>query len=194
MSISENYARIRKEIPSSVRIVAAAKGRSLQEIEEVIDAGATDIGENYIQEAVLHFNGLGARAGRVKWHLIGKLQSNKIRKSLGIFDVIQTVDSIELAEEIDRIAGLLKKIVSVYIEVNISKEKQKSGIMPEETADFAEKISNFKNLKLKGLMAMGSQNRDVNRQFLEMRKIFECIKSLNIMGDAAVLSMGMSDS
>ncbi|GAG06280.1 unnamed protein product, partial [marine sediment metagenome] len=102
MSITENYQRIRKEIPDNVTIVLASKTRTPEEIMKVIEAGATDIGENYIQEAEGMYNCLGEKAKKVRWHMIGALQRNKINKALSIFDVIQTVDSLKTAVAIDR--------------------------------------------------------------------------------------------
>lgn len=132
MSIAENYARIREEIPENVTIVLAAKAGSVKEIEEVIDAGATDIGENYVQEAQQIYTQLGENAKKVKWHMIGSLQKNKINKALSIFDVIQTVDSIEMAHAIDkRVESAGKSLVPVYIEINIGTEITKAGVKPE---------------------------------------------------------------
>ncbi|MCD6423652.1 MAG: alanine racemase, partial [Elusimicrobia bacterium] len=102
MSIRENFLKIKKEVPEYVKIVLAAKTRTKDEIEEVISAGAEIIGENYVQEAEKMYQELGEKARKVKWHLIGALQKNKINKALRIFDCIQTVDSSELAEAINK--------------------------------------------------------------------------------------------
>ena len=102
MNISENYRFLREEVPDEVRIVVACKGRTAEEVREVIDAGATDIGENYVQEAVEAYDSLGQDAHRVRWHMIGHLQKNKINKALHVFHVIQVVDSLETAVAIDK--------------------------------------------------------------------------------------------
>jgi len=93
MSISANYAKIREEIPKNVTIVLSVKTRTVEQIEESIDAGVTDIGQNYVQEAGQMYSALQAKAAKVRWHMIGHLQTNKINKALRIFDVIQIVDS-----------------------------------------------------------------------------------------------------
>src|SRR3989344_8109183 len=101
MSISDNARTIISTIPSSVTLVAATKNRTLEEIKQAIDAGITIIGENYVQEAEKKYHEL---KGKVKFHLIGHLQTNKIKKALKIFDMIQTLDSLKLAEEIEKTA------------------------------------------------------------------------------------------
>ncbi|MCK4416850.1 MAG: alanine racemase, partial [Candidatus Latescibacteria bacterium] len=140
MGIAENYQRVRGEIPDDVTIVVAAKTRNAVELATLIDAGATDIGENYVQEATVVYNQLGEKAKKVRWHMIGALQKNKINKVLPIFDVIQTVDSLKLAEAIDKRSD---RIVPVYIEINSGKEPQKSGVMPEEAEETIRRISHL---------------------------------------------------
>ena len=131
MSIADIYQRLRSEIPAHVTIVPAAKTRSVQEMLEVIEAGATDLGHNYVQEAELARQALGSAAQRVRWHLIGHLQTNKINKALQVFDVFQTVDSLETARAIDARAARLDRVVPIYIEVNSAVEESKSGVAPE---------------------------------------------------------------
>jgi len=201
MGIAENYGRLRKEIPSHVRILVAAKGRTPQEIAEVIDAGATDIGENYVREAQALYNTFGKMAKNVRWHLIGRLQGNKVNKALPIFDVIQTIDSLELAKAIDQRAEKSgKSIIPVYIEVNVGAEATKSGIQPEyELIEcLAREISRLSHLSLEGVMTMGpmlSNPEELRPYFKQTRMIFERIKSLKLPNtNVNILSMGMSDS
>ena len=141
MNIAKNYTRIREEIPDHVTIVLAAKSRRAEEIEEVIDAGATDIGENYVQEAGQMYSALKKDAASLRWHMIGHLQTNKINKALRIFDVIQTVDSLEKAVAIDnRVERAHRDIVPIYIEINIGSEFSKAGIRPADHEPFEEYI------------------------------------------------------
>ena len=120
MGITKNYLRIKKEIPDYITIVGAAKTRSKEEILEFIQAGGRDIGHNYVQEAEDMYNSLGEAAKNLKWHMIGHLQSNKINQALRIFDVIQTVDSLKKANEIDRrVETAGKKQIQILIEINI---------------------------------------------------------------------------
>jgi len=206
MSISANYARIRQETPDYVTIVVSCKTRTAEEIEEVIDAGATDIGENYVQEARQVYSALKKNAAKVRWHMIGHLQTNKINKALRIFDVIQTVDSLEKAAAIDkRVEKAGKQIVPVYIEINIGSEDSKAGIKPTKHEPFeqymeklAGDISALGHLRLAGLMTMGPRfgnPEDVRPYFRRTRKIFERIRALDIPNiDMKYLSMGMTNS
>ena len=206
MSIAENYARLREEIPDDVTVVLSGKTRTPKQIEEAIDAGVTDIGQNYVQEAGQMYSALQKKAAKVRWHMIGHLQSNKINKALRLFDVIQTVDSLEKAVAIDkRVERATKKIVPVYIEINIGSEFSKAGIKPAEHEPFdeymeklAEDISALNHLRLEGLMTMGPRfgnPEDVRPYFRRTRKIFERIKGLNPPNvDMKYLSMGMTNS
>src|SRR6056297_2261391 len=129
MGITSNYQKLREEIPDHVTIVLAGKTKSAEEIKEVIDAGATDIGENYVQEGETIRQELGEKANRVRWHMIGHLQKNKINKALPIFDMVQTVASLQKAADIDkRVIKAGKQIVPVLIEINIGNEDSKAGL------------------------------------------------------------------
>jgi pyridoxal phosphate enzyme (YggS family) len=206
MSITENYARIREEIPDDVTIVLSGKTRTVEQIEEAIDAGVTDIGENYVQEAGQMYSALQKKAAKVKWHMIGHLQTNKINKAIRIFDVIQTIDSLEKAAAVDkRVETARKQIVPVYIEINIGSEDSKAGIKPAEHEPFDEYIeklirdvSELEYIRLEGLMTMGPRfgnPEDVRPYFRRTRTIFEKIKGLNLPNvDMKYLSMGMTNS
>lgn len=207
MSIPENYTRIRKEIPDYVTIIIASKTRSPEEIREVMDAGAGDLGENYVQEAVKMYGALDEKAREVKWHMIGHLQTNKINKALKIFDIIQTIDSLEKAGAIEKRAARIvpEKTIPVYIEINIGNEDLKAGIKPEEHEPFEKfmeklirDISKFEHLRVEGLMTMGPRfgnPEDSRPHFRRTKKIFESIKNLDIPNvDLQYLSMGMTNS
>lgn len=200
MSIAETYQRLRSEIPEYVRIVPAAKMRSVQEMLEVIEAGATDLGHNYVQEAELARQALGSAAKRVRWHLIGHLQTNKINKALKVFDVIQTVDSLELAQAIDARAARLDRVVPVYLEVNSAVEESKSGVAPdlEILAGLARGVCVLEHVRLEGLMTMGPLGVDgdaMRRAFRKTRYLFDRLRALDLPGACLNrLSMGMSDS
>lgn len=207
MSITENYQKLRKEIPDHVNIVMAGKTKSVKEIRQVIEAGATDIGENYVQEAENIKQELGDKANDVRWHMIGHLQKNKINKALPIFDFMQTVDSLQKAADIDkRVEKAGKSVIPVLIEINIGNEDSKAGLKPEELEPFEEymdqfvsDIANFKHLKVEGIMTMGPRfgNPENSRPyFRRTKKIFDKIKEdINIPDvEMKYLSMGMSNS
>ena len=201
MSISENYKKIRKEIPGHVTLVIAAKQRTKEEIEELIEAGATDLGENYVQEAQRMHEQLGEIAKKIRWHMIGYLQTNKINKVIPIFGIIQTVDSYEKAQAIDkRVEAAGKTIIPIYIEINIGSEDSKAGIKPEYEVieNLVKQISGLSHLSLEGLMTMGPRFGDPenSRQYFKRTKeIFDKIKKLNLPNvSMKTLSMGMTNS
>ncbi|MCD6353618.1 MAG: YggS family pyridoxal phosphate-dependent enzyme [Proteobacteria bacterium] len=200
MSIKENYQKIREEIPDDVTIVLAAKKRTPEEIVEVMEAGATDIGENYLQEAEEMYNALREDAKKVRWHMIGTLQKNKINKALQIFDVIQTVDSLDKAVAVNKRAERMGKIMPVYIEINIGSEMTKSGVEPVYSVieNLIKEMSTLECLSVEGLMTMGPRfgNSEESRpNFRKTKEIFERIKALGLPGvRMKTLSMGMSNA
>ena len=198
--IKENFLRIKSEIPDYVMVVLAVKMKMLEEIEEVISAGAEIIGENYIQEAEKLYQQLGEKSKTLKWHMIGSLQKNKINKALRMFDCIQTIDSAEIATALSEKAERMGKIMSVFIEINIGSEITKAGVKPEyETIEkLAMYISKLNNLRLEGLMTMGPRvgaPEAVRPYFKKTKGIFERLKAAEISNiDLKYLSMGMSNS
>ena len=195
MAIKENYQRIRAEVPDYVTIVAAAKTRTADEIKQLIDAGITEIGENYVQEAEDIRRTLGRTAEAVRWHLIGHLQTNKINKALGLFDVIQTLDSVKLAQAVNQRA---EKAVPVLIEINSGREPQKTGVLPEEAERVIREIAPLEDISIKGLMTMGPRFGDPENArpyFQETKRLFDHINSLDISGvEMEILSMGMTNA
>ncbi len=193
--IEDNVKKILEELPAGVELEAAAKTRTPEEILMAAKAGVRIIGENYIQEARAAYEVVG---NRVKWHFIGHLQKNKVKKAVEIFDMIETVDSFELAEEIDKRCGQQGKVMPILIEINSGREPQKFGVLPEETEDLIRKMSALKNIQIQGLMTMGpmfGNPEDARPYFVETRKLFERIKSLNLpVVEMKYLSMGMTNS
>ncbi len=189
--IRNNIQNILSGLPGHVELVAAAKSRSIEEILEAIEAGVKIVGENYTQEAEEKFSVIGSK---VKWHFIGHLQKNKVKKAVRIFDMIETIDSVEIASSIDKACAEIKKVMPVLIEVNSGKELNKSGALPEDVESLIKDLLGFKNIKLSGLMTMGPMLKnpeDYRPYFRETKKLFDKIKSTL---DIKYLSMGMSDS
>ena len=189
--VKDNVQKILSLLPGYVELVAAAKGRGVEEILEAIDSGVRIIGENYVREAEEKFSAIGQKA---KWHFIGHLQKNKVKKAVKIFDVIETVDSMEIAEAIDKSCAAIGKVMEVFIEVNSAGEKNKSGVSPEDAEALSRHIPELKNIKLAGLMTMGPvlENPESCRPyFRETKALFDKIR---IIHDIKYLSMGMSDS
>ncbi|MCD6575282.1 YggS family pyridoxal phosphate-dependent enzyme [Candidatus Aerophobetes bacterium] len=195
MSIRDNVISLLKDIPEGIIVVAAAKTRTSQEILEAIDAGIKFVGENYVQEAEKVFSEIGRK---VKWHFIGHLQRNKVKKAVEIFDLIETVDSVELAREIDKRCIKVNKVMPVLCEVNIARERTKSGVYPEEVEQLIKNISVLTHIKVMGLMTMGPRfgdPEDARPYFRETKRIFESIKKMGTPNvEMKYLSMGMSNS
>ncbi|MBN1277959.1 MAG: YggS family pyridoxal phosphate-dependent enzyme [Deltaproteobacteria bacterium] len=193
--IRENLKRILEQLPDGVQLVGAVKTRTTEEILEAIDGGLKIIGQNYVQEAEKTFQTIGTRA---KHHLIGHLQSNKAKKAVELFDMIETVDSEKLAKAISNACQGTGKIMPVLLEVNSGEEPQKAGVMPAELFSLLEKISEYENISVQGLMTMGpfaGDPEDARPYFQKTRQLFEQAESLGIKNvKMKYLSMGMSNS
>jgi len=198
--IKENVKKILSELPDGVKLVAAAKTRTTQEVLEAVNAGIGIIGENYVQETNKIQSAIRSQQStiNVNWHFIGHLQKNKVKKAIQIFDIIETVDSFEIAKEINKRCGQISKIMPILIEINSGREKQKFGVLPEDVVNLIREILNFKNIKITGLMTMGPRfgnPQDSRPYFIETRKAFEKIKKLNLSNvRMKYLSMGMTNS
>ena len=194
--IKQNVARLLAELPDGVELVAAAKTRTAEEILEAIQLGIKIIGENYVKEAREAYKLVGKRA---KWHFIGTLQKHNVRRNmLEIFDMIETVDSLDIAREIDKRCAQIGKIMPILIEVNSGREPQKSGVLPDDAEQLVREISSLGNIKVTGLMTMGPRfgnPEDSRPYFVETRRIFEKIKGLKLPNvEMRYLSMGMTNS
>ncbi|MBI5328125.1 MAG: YggS family pyridoxal phosphate-dependent enzyme [Deltaproteobacteria bacterium] len=200
--IPKNIAMVRERIeratrhvgrePREITLVAAVKTIDIKRIQEVVKAGIKTMGENYVQEAKKKIENI--RGGKdVIWHFIGHLQKNKAKDAVKLFDMIETIDSIGLAKELNKRA---EKKLDVLIQVNLSKEKTKGGVTENEALGLSREIAKLDNLSLKGLMTIPPyfEHPEMSRPyFTELRRLAEKIRRENlpnvIMKD---LSMGMS--
>ena len=193
--IKQNVDQILSELPDGVHLVAAVKTRAPGEILEAVEAGVKILGENYVQEAERAYEVAG---NKVKWHFIGHLQKNKVKKAVKLFDMIETVDSLELAREIGKRCAQIGKVMPVLVEINSGREQQKSGVFPEKTEQLVREISGLNNIRVMGLMTMGPRfgnPEDSRPYFVETKKIFERIKKLSLPDiQMRYLSMGMTNS
>ena len=193
--IEQSVQEIIQALPSDVTVVAAAKTRTAEEIRAAIRAGIKTIGYNYIQEAERMYQVIG---NQVKWHMIGHLQRNKVKKAVEIFDMVETVDSVELAELLNRRCELTGKIMPVLIEINSGKESNKTGVLPENVDDFIFQINQLPNLHIRGLMTMGPRfgnPEDARPYFRATKAAFDRLSRAGIPHVAMrFLSMGMSNS
>jgi hypothetical protein len=181
--LKDNLAKLR--IPSNVKLIAVTKTRTVEEIKEAIGSGITCIGENRVQEAEEKFPLLP----KVEKHLIGSLQTNKVRLAVELFDVIQSVDSLKLAKEIDKRCKAINKVMPVLVEVNIGEESNKHGIRLGDVESFVKEISQLKNVDIQGLMCVAPlvSPEEARPYFKKMKQTFDSIKGLKW------LSMGMSN-
>jgi pyridoxal phosphate enzyme (YggS family) len=194
--IERNVTQLLAEIPSGIQVVAAAKTRTPAEVSEAVQAGIRIIGENYVKEAKEAYELVGNRAA---WHFIGILRKHEVRKTaVEIFDMIESVDSLEIASEIDKKCVQIGKIMPVLIEVNSGREPQKSGVLPEDAEQLVRETSVLRNVKVMGLMTMGPRfgNPEESRPyFAEARRVFEKIKGLRLRNvEMKYVSMGMTNS
>ena len=194
--LERNVARLLAELPDGVQVVAAAKARTPQEVLEAVQAGITIIGENYVKEAKEAYELVGRRA---KWHFIGNLRKHNVRRPvLEIFDMIETVDSLEIAREIDRKCAQIGKTMPVLIEVNSGRELKKSGVLPEDVERLIGEIADLKNIRVMGLMTMGPHSgnpEDFRPYFAETKRISEGIREQKVPNvEMRYLSMGMTNS
>jgi pyridoxal phosphate enzyme (YggS family) len=203
-TVKDNLETINKKIkeaalkvnrdPQEIKLVAVTKTATLEQIKEAINEGVKIIGENKVQEATEKYQVLTTE---VKWHLIGHLQTNKVKYAIEIFDLIHSVDSIKLAKEIDERSVQFKKIIDVLIEVNISGEETKYGYNPEKVEAFLKEISEFSGIRVRGLMTIApiSKNKEeVRPYFRRLRELSERIRDKNIKNiKMDYLSMGMTD-
>ena len=175
-----------------ITIVGITKTHSASVIKTAVACGIHNIGESRIQEAEPKIRELGQIA---RFHMVGHLQSNKVRKAVELFDVIQSVDSAKLAAEINHRAAEIDRIIECCVEVNTSGEAQKYGVKPDETVDLLKLITDLPNIHLAGLMTVGplTENEDeIRTAFALCRELFQ--KGCQIAGEEFdTLSMGMSD-
>lgn len=175
--------------------MAVTKTIGAERIRQVVELGIRHLGENRVQEATEKRPALSdlENAG-VTHHLIGALQTNKARKAVELFDVIQSVDRLKLAQMLDRIAGELGKIQRFLVEVKVSREPTKSGIPIDDVQYFLNEVSGLKNLKCEGLMTIGALDVDAETTRASFQAVAALFReNLSLFGSQPVLSMGMSD-
>ncbi|MBN1415634.1 MAG: YggS family pyridoxal phosphate-dependent enzyme [Bacteroidales bacterium] len=194
-SIKSQITEIMQTIPEGVLLVAAAKTRLPGEVKAAVEAGIRVVGYNYVQEAERIKQAID---DKIQWHMIGHLQRNKVKKAIGLFDMIETIDSVRLAEEVDKQCALEGKTMPVLIEINSGKESNKTGVLPEHAEKLIRHISTLPNLRLLGLMTMGPRfgNPEEARPYFRItRKLFDRVREMNMPGvEMRYLSMGMSNS
>ena len=203
MSVEKNLKQVQDRIafaarhagrePSSVRLVVVTKTVDIDRIRAAVNGGALILGENRVQEAKGKIETLGNVAS---WHLIGKLQTNKAKYAVKLFDLIHSVDSIELAAELDKQAGKIDKVQQVLIEVSIAGEAAKAGVALGDAAALVRETAKLEHIRIKGLMTMPpySDDAEMSRSyFRKLRQLRDTLEQERIPNvSMRELSMGMS--
>ncbi len=206
--IKDNIAKVRSQIaeacrkagrdPEEITLIAVTKTAPIEAIQEAIDAGVTHAAENRVQEAEGKFPSLLARNPGLSTHIIGHLQSNKAKDAVKVCSLIQSVDSLKLAQEIEKQAAKLNKTVDILVQFNTAREEQKFGAAPEEAFELVEGISHLEHVRIKGFMTMAPYTEDqgiIRKTFADLRMLRDDIAQRfegDINVETKVLSMGMS--
>jgi pyridoxal phosphate enzyme (YggS family) len=203
MTIAENVARVRERMdeaarrarrdPGKIRLVAVSKTVDPDRIREALAAGVDSLGENYVQEAQKKIEELGHGAA---WHFIGHLQTNKAKVAARLFDWFHSVDSLRLAEELNRVAVQQKKVLPVLLQINLGQEPTKFGVLREDTFQLLEQMGSLPGISVKGLMTLPPFFDDPEKSrpyFRALRELAEAASRRKIAGVSLdELSMGMS--
>lgn len=179
--------------PEAIELLAVSKTFPPEAIEAGVAAGQLQFGENRVQEAAAKIPAVQARG--IGWHLIGHLQSNKVRRAVELFDVIQTLDSPKIVRKVGRTADSLGKKLPVFVQVNVGREAQKYGVLPQDTRSVVNLVDSFRQLQLLGLMTMPPFSRDpeqVRPYLVQLRRLLQEINQ-GRKQPLGQLSMGMSN-
>jgi|TARA_B110000879_G_scaffold122361_1_gene161909 hypothetical protein len=192
MSISDNLKKIKKSLSTGLTLVAVSKTKSIESIQEAYEIGHRDFGENKVQELCDKYEALPQD---IKWHLIGHLQTNKVKYIAPFVNLIHAVDSRKLTKEIQKRAGQCERTIDILVQLRIAKEETKFGLPYPEATDLlaALKADEFPNVRVVGLMGMASNTEDqkqIREEFTILKTFFDEKKALN--SNLIHLSMGMS--
>lgn len=184
-SIVSNFEKIKKLINNNVNIIAVSKSFQYEHIKPLVEYGHKHFGENKVQEALSKWSKVKEKQSDLLLHMIGKLQSNKVREAINLFDYIHSLDNIKLASLLSKFENFLNKKRKYFIQVNIGREKQKSGILAEQLDSFYNFCTKELNLNVIGLMAIPPNDGNVTTYF-------KSLMELNHLLGLQEISMGMS--
>ena len=190
MNILKNFEKVKKTLSNNIKIVAVSKTKSKEKILEIYNTGHKDFGENRIQELKDKYNDLPKD---IKWHMIGHVQKNKVKYIAPFIELIHSVDSFKLLEEINKQAEKNKRIIKCLLQIKIAKEESKFGLFKDEVEGLILLSNNLKNVKIIGLMGMATftdNQKIIDKEFKEISSLFENLKIL--YPQLLILSIGMS--
>lgn len=192
-TITERLSQVKQSLPPDITLVAVSKTQPAEKVLEAYTAGQRVFGENRVQELVPKYETLPKD---IEWHLIGHLQTNKVKYIAPFVNLIHSVDSMKLLEEINKQAARCGRIINVLLQIFIADEETKFGFAPEEAENLFDNktFADYKNIKICGLMAMATNTDDEEKIRKEFRTVSDLIKRLKDKGytDLTILSMGMS--
>ncbi len=205
--VKDNIEKLRLDIlsachnsgqdPEKIIVLAIVKNRTIAQIQEVIGEGIVNIGESKVQEAIAHYNELRFKGLSLCWHMVGHLQTNKVKEAVRIFDLIHSVDTLRLAKEISLQAARINKVQDVLIQINTSGEQTKFGLSPSEAEGTIKELALLKDINIKGLMTIApfsASPEEMRSCFRNLRELRDKINTSKILPQRIeILSMGMSD-
>ena len=188
--IKQNLEKIRAELSNKIVLVAVSKTKPIQDLKDAYEAGQRVFGENKIQEMVTKYEALPKD---IQWHMIGHLQTNKVKFIAPFVSLIHGVDSLKLIKEIDKRAAQNNRIIDCLLQIHIAEEATKFGLSDIEATQVLENAKHLKNIRIKGLMGMATNTRDesiVRNEFAGLKELF--LKFQSFSKDLQIISMGMS--
>lgn len=204
--IKENLRQVQNRIETAakradrssdeIKLVAVTKMRDIAEIQEIVEAGIVDLGENRVQELRDKYDTIKQE---INWHMIGHLQRNKVKYIMRMerCDLIHSMDSMRLAKRINKRAGMADRVMDVLVQINVAGDENKFGLKPKETIEYLKEVSEFENLQVKGLMTMVpyvDDSEQVRPHFRKLKELFEKVKKVEIPNiEMQELSMGITN-
>ncbi len=203
--IADNAQQVRERVrkacersgrdPQGVRLIAVSKTFDVARVREVLEAGISDIGENFVQE--LRDKRAELNNPDIRWHFVGHLQSNKVKYIADFISLIHSTDHRSVAEEIDKRGARIGRLIDVLVEVNTTGERTKFGVLPESTIEFVKSLAHLRNLRVRGLMTMGPflpDPEDSRPAFRTLREFRDDVRNAGIENvEMTELSMGMTN-
>lgn len=192
--IKQNLEKIKQQLPPNVQLVVVSKFRPIEQLIEVYKSGEREFAENRVQEMVTKYEALPKD---INWHLIGHLQTNKVKYIAPFVSLIHSVDSLELAQEISKQALKNNRIIPILLQVHVAQEDSKFGLKPEMAETVCKQIIELPNIKIKGVMGMATFTENeilIKKEFRQLKGIFDTLKETYFKNDENfnTLSMGMS--
>lgn len=193
--IARNVTKVQSQLPDSVRLIAVTKKHTIAETQAVVDAGATDLGENHVQDLIKKKPKI---KGDIRWHFIGHLQTNKVKYLIGEVAMIHSVSSLKLLKKIEQESAKKNLVTNILLQFNLAEEVTKSGFSANELTKATEEAARLSHINLRGLMCMGpmtENSNEIHKIFGQLKEMYDKIKMIYQNGENQIdcLSMGMTD-